>query len=72
VMLAWQTLAADALASGAVVAPFPVTVRSGLAYWFVASRNRPLRPVEAAFRDWLHEAFAPLRPAAFDAVVAGH
>ncbi|BBE71357.1 LysR substrate-binding domain-containing protein [Oharaeibacter diazotrophicus] len=71
VMLAWQTLAADALAAGAVVAPFPVAVPTGLAYWFVASRSRPLRPVEAAFRDWLADAFAPLRPDAFAAALAG-
>lgn len=67
VMLAWQTLAEDALRSGRVVAPFPVLVPTGASYWFVASANRPIRPVEQAFRSWLSGLLAPLAAEPFSA-----
>lgn len=67
VMLAWQTLAEDALDQGRVVAPFPQAVRTGLAYWFVRSGSRPPRPVETAFRDWLSREMRPLEPDVFAA-----
>lgn len=67
VMLAWQTLAEDALRSGRVVAPFPDLIPTGASYWFVASANRPLRPVEQAFRSWLAGLLAPLSEEPFGA-----
>ncbi|MGO4842232.1 LysR substrate-binding domain-containing protein, partial [Rhizobiaceae sp. 2RAB30] len=39
VMLAWQLLAADALADGRLVAPFGIRAASGLGYWLVTSPN---------------------------------
>lgn len=72
-MLAWPALAHGALATGAVVAPFPAGVATGQSYWFAHSRHRRLRPLEAAFRDWLRRemqatlgpggtGLAPVRP----------
>lgn len=53
VMLGWEAVVADALASGRLVRPFEEKVFSGLFYWFVSSertsRKRPVR----IFRDWL-------------------
>ena len=53
VMLAWDLLAADALADGRLVAPFGVTAESGLGYYVVTSpAGRPSRKVQK-FRRWL-------------------
>lgn len=53
VMLAWQTLAHDALASGLLVAPFRERVKSGYGYWLVtpANRREPRKVME--FKRWL-------------------
>lgn len=53
VLLAWETLANDALASGRLVAPLPGRFRTGLSYWFVEPEDARTRPVVAAFRRWL-------------------
>ena len=53
VMLAWQLLAADALADGRLVAPFGIAADSGLGYYMVTSAaKKPNRKV-AAFTRWL-------------------
>lgn len=69
VMLSWQPLAADAIAAGRVVAPFPTLASSGRAYWFVWVSTRPLRPIEAAFRSWLTGTLDPLRRQTFEAML---
>jgi DNA-binding transcriptional LysR family regulator len=58
VMLAWNTLAQDALADGRLVAPFPQRARSGQAYWLISSETR--RPTRAmrAFAEWLADELA--------------
>jgi len=62
VMLGWPTLAADALAAGRLVMPFPLKVPTGHAYWFVTPQNRPRPRKVAAFCDWLvRELYASLR-----------
>lgn len=53
VMLAWNTLAQDALADGRLVAPFAHRARSGLGYWLVSSATRRPTPAMRAFADWL-------------------
>ncbi|MEQ9812538.1 MAG: LysR substrate-binding domain-containing protein [Azospirillaceae bacterium] len=53
VMLAWQTLAHDALAQGQVVRPFPASVRSGIGYYLVTPPSRRPSPAAAAFIDWV-------------------
>ena len=52
-MLAWQTLAADALASGCLVAPFPERTRTGYSYWLLTGRHRKPSPHAAGFMAWL-------------------
>lgn len=55
VTLAWQLLAADALADGRLVAPFGVRATSGLGYWLVtAPDGREPRKV-SQFRAWIRE-----------------
>lgn len=53
VMLAWDTLAMDALADKRLVAPFEHRATTGLGYWLIRSRER--RPTQAMrkFSDWL-------------------
>jgi LysR family glycine cleavage system transcriptional activator len=58
VMLGWQTLTADALESGRLVAPFPQRARTGYSYWLVAGRLRTPPPAAAGFRAWLKEEMA--------------
>ena len=58
VALAWQLLSADALADGRLVAPFGITVASGLGYYLVSSKlERPGRKVRD-FTIWLREEVA--------------
>ena len=58
VMLAWQTLAHDALRAGLLVAPFRERVKSGYGYFFVTSASRREPKKVAAFRDWLRAELA--------------
>lgn len=53
VMLAWQLLAADALADGRLVAPFGVTVASGLGYYLVTRESGRQSGKAAAFKRWV-------------------
>lgn len=53
VMLAWQTLAHDALRSGILVAPFAERVDTGYGYYVVTSANRHEPKKVARFREWL-------------------
>lgn len=55
VMLAWHLLAADALADGRLVAPFPVCARIDLSYYFVTASSRRESPKVRAFKAWLRE-----------------
>lgn len=58
VMLAWQTLAADAIESGRLVAPFPERAPTGYGYW--VATGSLVRPPQAAagFKAWLREEMA--------------
>lgn len=53
VMLAWDMVVADALASGRLVRPFAENVCSDLAYWFATSERGARKREVIAFRDWL-------------------
>ncbi len=55
IMLAWQILAADALADGRVVAPFPVRARTGLCHHLVTSATRRESSKVRNFKAWLRE-----------------
>jgi DNA-binding transcriptional LysR family regulator len=53
VMLAWQTLAADVLAEGRLVAPFGIRARTGFGHYFISARGaRESRKVQV-FKTWL-------------------
>lgn len=63
VMLAWQTLAQDALATGRLVAPFPHRAATGLGYWAVTSATtRPSKAVRD-FIAWLETEIATTKNA---------
>lgn len=53
VMLAWQTLAGDAIREGRLAAPFPLRVRTGLGHYIVTPRASRPRPAAAAFVRWI-------------------
>ena len=55
VMLAWQLLAADALADGRLVAPFGVRATSGIGYWLVTSESRREPRKVTQFKTWIRE-----------------
>ena len=58
VMLAWQLLAADALADGRLVAPFGSRARSGLGYYMVSAKGRTEPRKVAVFRRWVRDEIA--------------
>lgn len=53
VMLAWDMVVADALATGRLVRPFSVTVEACLSYWFVTTEAGRRSAKVRAFGDWL-------------------
>ncbi|MGY6706867.1 MAG: LysR substrate-binding domain-containing protein [Rhizobiaceae bacterium] len=55
VMLAWQTLAHDAIAAGRLVAPFPERASTGLGYWLVTSAARPSPRKVQSFERWISQ-----------------
>jgi LysR family glycine cleavage system transcriptional activator len=55
VTLAWQLLAADALADGRLVAPFGVRATSGLGYWLVSSASEREPRKVTLFKAWIRE-----------------
>ncbi|GGK40423.1 LysR substrate-binding domain-containing protein [Salinarimonas ramus] len=70
VFLAWETLAADALAMGRLVAPFPDRYATGISYWFVTARDRaPTRAVRA-FHDFIAAALRESCPGGAAAIAA--
>lgn len=58
VTMAWPTLAADALKSGVVRAPFAGRVDSGESYWLVAAAARAPSVAARAFARWLKSELA--------------
>ena len=55
VALARYSLAADDLAAGRLVRPFPTVIHDRFAYYLVAPPAYFSRPAVAAFRDWIME-----------------
>ncbi|MDD7911245.1 LysR substrate-binding domain-containing protein [Pseudovibrio exalbescens] len=53
VFLGWDTLAADALHSGLLVAPFRHRVPTGIAYWFVTRHGALRNKSVLQFHKWL-------------------
>ena len=58
VMLAWQTLAQDAMVAGRLVAPFPERASTGLGYWLVTSAVRAKSRKVQGFERWIMEEVA--------------
>lgn len=58
VFLAFEVVAADALARGRLVALPPGAVDTGNSYWIVTAADRAPSPAQAAFRRWLKAALA--------------
>jgi DNA-binding transcriptional LysR family regulator len=55
VLLACPTLAADALRSGTLVAPFKERVMTGIAYWLVTSATRREPKTVRDFKAWIRD-----------------
>ncbi|RJG46052.1 LysR substrate-binding domain-containing protein [Mesorhizobium sp. DCY119] len=55
IMLAWQFLAADALADGRLVAPFGIAAPSGLGHYIVTGEDKRASRKVDCFRKWVHE-----------------
>jgi len=55
VMLAWQTLAHDALSSGLLVRPFREMAHTRFGYYLVTSRSRPEPKKVRDFKAWLNQ-----------------
>jgi DNA-binding transcriptional LysR family regulator len=58
VAMAWPTLAADALKSNLVRAPFPERVATGKFYWLAISPVRPPSANILVFARWLRAELA--------------
>lgn len=63
VMLAWDTLAQDALAAGRLVAPFQHRASTGLGYWLVSSRSRRPTIAMQRFAGWIRDELAHVKSA---------
>lgn len=53
IFLAWEPMAADALAAGQLVAPFPDRYPTGLSYWLVEAEAGTGNSSARAFKRWL-------------------
>ena len=58
VFLAFETLAADALARGTIAAPFAGRHRTGNSYWLVSAQNQRMTAAVRAFADWIRREIA--------------
>ncbi len=56
-MMAWGTLAHDAIADRRLIEPFTARVGTGTAYWLVSSARIPLSTEASAFGDWIRTEF---------------
>ena len=58
VMLAWQTLTADSIAEGRLVAPFGIRAKTGFGHYFITAKGtRESRKVQV-FKAWLRRELA--------------
>ena len=70
VLLAVEMMAADALADGRLVAPFPTRLETGLGYWFVTSAERRPPAKVQRFKAWLDAEVEKSRPVAAGSSIA--
>jgi DNA-binding transcriptional LysR family regulator len=57
-MLAWQTMAADAIANGCLVVPVPVRVKTGFGHYFVTPTGARPNAKVLAFKTWMRDALS--------------
>ena len=65
VFLAWDILAADSLAKGALVKPFKTVAASGLSYWFIRQKRSNQAKRLEQLEHWLKASIAKSLPANF-------
>jgi DNA-binding transcriptional LysR family regulator len=58
VMLAWQTLTADAICEGRLVAPFKIRAPTGFGHYFVTARGERESHKVKVFKAWLRKELA--------------
>ena len=61
VFMAWQLIAADALADGRLARPFPTAAPTEIAYWFVTTEAKARQRKVQLFRSWLEAELAVKR-----------
>jgi DNA-binding transcriptional LysR family regulator len=58
VMLAWQTLAADAINEGRLAVPFPIRATTGFGHYFITARDQRESRKVKVFKAWLRRELA--------------
>ena len=58
VMLAWQTLAADAIFEGKLSTPFPIRAATGFGHYFVTAKGQRESHKVKMFKSWLRKELA--------------
>jgi DNA-binding transcriptional LysR family regulator len=58
VMLAWQTLAVDAISEGRLAAPFPIRARTGFGHYFITAKDQRESQKVKVFKAWLRKELA--------------
>lgn len=58
VMLAWQTLAADAIFEGKLAVPFPIRAATGFGHYFVTAKGQRESHKVKMFKAWLRKELA--------------
>lgn len=58
VMLAWQTLAVDAISEGRLAVPFPIRARTGFGHYFITARDQRESQKVKVFKAWLKRELA--------------
>jgi DNA-binding transcriptional LysR family regulator len=58
VMLAWQTLAADAIFEGRLAVPFPIRASTGFGHYFVTAKDQRESQKVKVFKTWLRQELA--------------
>jgi DNA-binding transcriptional LysR family regulator len=58
VMLAWQTLAVDAVLEGRLAVPFPIRARTGFGHYFITAKDQRESQKVKVFKAWLRKELA--------------
>jgi len=58
VMLAWQTLTADAVSEGRLAVPFKIRTKTGFGHYFITARDQRESQKVKVFKSWLRKELA--------------